>query len=517
MLDALMPMPALGARAALAPRLQQGLRLLHLPEPEFEQLLRQAAALNPFLDLDDPLFPQAGGLVDHAWTEREGPWSAGRAEPLDAIESLAAPQTLSDHLRQQLRCQRLAPRERMLALALVDCLDDDGYLRLPLQEACACAGVPPPVMPCESLLALRRVQGLEPRGVGARDLRECLLLQLDERCDPAGRDTGPGLHALARRLVRDHLPELAVREAAGLSQRLRVPQAALCEALARVRALDPRPGWRFGADLLPARVPDVIVRWRNGRWQAHMPPSRLTRLRLDEDSVRLLSRQRPASGGSLDADLRTQLQEARDWSRLVRQRQSTVLAVAEAIALRQARFLRFGAPALRPLSLREIAQDLGMHESTVSRAAHGKCLDTPVGIYEMRYFFSRPLPTARGGDCSGAAVRAALRELIAAESPAAPLSDGELARALAAQGLMIARRTVTKYRQQLRIAAAGLRLEASSPFQDAARPIHRRHVARDPVGRVRTGPQPDAGLPGHAPGGVGGGPDLHGGDVGRGP
>ena len=517
MLDALMPMQALGARAALAPRLQHGLRLLHLPEPEFEQLLRQAAALNPFLDFDDPLFPDAKGLVDHPRAEREGPWSAACAEPLDAIEYLAAPLTLGEHLRQQLRCQRLAPRERILAMAMVDCLDDDGYLRLPLLEAAACAGVRPPVLPCESLLALRRVQGLEPRGVGARDLRECLLLQLDEQRDPAGRDAAPGLHELALRLVREHLPDLAVREADWLSRRLCVSQAALCEAMARVRALDPRPGWRFGAELLPARVPDVIVRWQHGRWQAQLPPSRLTRLRLDEDSVRLLSRQHPGPGGSQDADLRAQLQEAREWSRQVRQRQGTVLAVAEAIAIRQARFLRFGTPALRPLSLRDIAQDLGMHESTVSRAAHGKCLDTPVGIFAMRYFFSRPLPTARGGDCTGAAVRAALRELIASENPAAPLSDGELAQALAAQGLMIARRTVTKYRQQLRIAAAGLRLETSSPVQDAAHPIHRRHVARDPVGRVRTGAQPDAGLPEHAPGGVGDDPDLHGSDVGRGP
>lgn len=525
MFDTLLPAQAMGARAVLAPRLQQGLRLLHLSELEFAQVLRQAVATNPFLALD-PAPGEAGeqeapwphdeaGLRDDPGWGWDGRGRVQGAEPFDVLEMVEAPLTLAQHLRQQLQCLRLSARERALALALVDCLDDDGYLRLALPEAAASAALWPRPDAGEGRLALRRVQGLEPRGVAARDLRECLLLQLQDL--PAG-DAG-----LARRLVREHLAEVAARDVPWLARRLDAPPGAVREALARVRTLDPRPGWRFGPASPPLRVPDAIVRWQGGRWRVELPADRLAQLRLDEMRACQWSQLSAGEGSPQRAALTSQLQEARFWVRQVRLRHGTVLAVAQAIARRQVRFLRYGPPALRPLVLREIAQDLGLHESTVSRATHGKCLDTPHGIFEMKDFFCRPLATARGGHCAPAAVRSLLRELIAAEDAAAPLSDAALAEALAAQGLPIARRTVTKYRQQLRIAAAGrrhpvtgLRLEPSCPTPDAARPIHHRHVARDPMGRGRTGAQPDAGVAEHAPGGPGDDPDLHGGDLGPG-
>lgn len=530
MFDTLLPVHAMKARALLAPRLQQGLRLLHLPEPEFAQLLWQVATLNPFLDLEPCEEPQAQDLSLTAgdadacepprW-DAPGRGSASRLDPQDVLEGFAAPVTLADHLRQQVTCQRLGSRERAQALALVDCLDDDGYLRLPLAEAVDSAGLWPPTAAGEALLALRRVQGLEPRGVGARDLRECLLLQLRD-LPPGEEDVEAGVRTLAWRLVDRHLRDLAAGDLTGLSRRLDAPVMLVREAFAQVRSLDPRPGWKFEGVRVPARVPDAIVRWRLDRWRVQLLSEGTVQARVNDDCARRLALLPPGADVPARAALASQLAEARFWVRQARQRQDTILAVAEAITRRQARFLRFGPPALRPMRLREIAQDLGLHESTVSRATHGKCLDTPFGIFELKYFFSRPLATARGGDCSPAAVRCVLRELIAAECAAAPLSDGALAEALAAQGLPIARRTVTKYRQQLRIEPAGrrhpagLRLESSLHRPDAAYPIHRRHVPGDPVGRGRTGAQPDAGVAEHAPGVLGADPDLHGDDLGPG-
>ena len=427
--------------AILAPRLQRAVHLLRLTSLEFTQWVDQAIASNPFLEFDP---------------SGDRPFMRGDEADSDILGRIEAPQTLAGALTRQVGCLRLSSRDQALCRAVIDCLDDDGYLRMPLREVMACAGAVGQVRPSQARLALRRVQSLEPAGVGARDLRECLLLQLlarqtlgvdDDRMD------------LARRLVRFHLPALAGPDPVHLAAALHVPVSLLRGACALVRSLDPRPGWRVGGGLTPALLPDVVVRRKEGRWLVSAAAGTLPTLHVNEAYSAMLARSSHPASPALGA----QLQEARFLARQTCRRAATILAVARAILVRQERFLTHGPIALRPLALREIGQALGLHDSTVSRATQGKYIDTPAGLFELRYFFSRGLSTSRGMDCSPAAVRALVGEIIAMEPPGAPLSDVALASALRAQGLQVARRTVTKYRQQLRIEPAPRRQAGSLP------------------------------------------------------
>ena len=466
---ALQARPLLAARpaAVLSPRQQQALRLLQWPSDEFGQWLRQAALANPFLEWDEPPpepapAPEAdpmGVAPDDpsgaGAEEPEAPWETGFEGPTGGtrgLETLAEPLRLADHLCRQIGLLRLAPRERLLAEALALSLDDDGYLRDDVHDIAAALGLTPPPAPDEWSLALRRVQSLEPAGVGARSLSECLALQLTAS---AHRRAGwPEADALALRIVREHLPGLARGDLSALAARLGEPLPEVVAACARIRRLAPRPCQQLEARGAPIQIPDVVVRQRQGRWEAHLNPAILPRLRLQPavaDWQRRHHRQSGPVWGSL-------LQEARWMLRNVEQRFATILAVARAILARQHRFLAHGPLALRPLGLREIAQAVGAHESTVSRATRQKFMATPCGLFELKFFFSRGLPADGGGACSPTAVRGLIRELVAAEPPGAPLSDVALARALAAYGVRVARRTVTLYRQQLRIEPAPRRL-----------------------------------------------------------
>jgi len=473
---------------ALSPRLQQAVRLLQLPSPDYVQLLRQAVCDNPFLEWTDEgggdTEPGAGSDTEASADEGEGE-GEGAADAGAAIEvwpspsadsrgssatgealayRMACPVTLAEHLASQLRLLRLPARERLLALALVDCLDEDGYLRMPLPElAMALPHLQPGPRPHERVLALARVQALEPAGVGARSLGECLVLQLQSGRDARIATTGQGIFisqdrddasasalTLAVAIARDHLPALAARDLSGLARRLAQPAALVQAACERIRRLDPRPGSRIGAVPDCAIIPDVVVRRQQTQWVAHLNPAALPRLQLQQTYADWYAGHRE-QGGAL---LGRHLQEARWTLRNAEQRFATILAVARAILQRQHRFLSLGPLALRPLALREIAQAVGVHESTVSRVTHQKYMATPCGLFELRFFFSRGLATDSGSHCSPTAVRGLIRALVESEPSAAPLSDVDLARVLAAQGLRVARRTVTKYRQQLRIEPA---------------------------------------------------------------
>jgi RNA polymerase sigma-54 factor len=326
---------------------------------------------------------------------------------------------------------------------VIESLEDDGYLRTPLTEVGALVPLDPPADPDELAVALRRVQAMEPAGVAARDVIECLRLQL-----PAIEDDGR--RALAGRILRECVQCLASRDMQAVARRLGVTVAQADAACAAIRRLDPRPGWRFGAPSVQYVTPDVIVRKVRGQWTVMLNEAVVPRVRLNRSYAEMFRRHR----GAEHAELGAHLQEARWTVRNVEQRFSTILAVAQAILKRQHRFLAYGAMAMKPLALREIAQEVGVHESTVSRVTNNKFMATPVGVYELKYFFSRGLATANGGACSPTAIRGLIQELIAAENRATPMSDVDLARELAFQGLKVARRTVTKYRQQLKIEPA---------------------------------------------------------------
>lgn len=470
----------------LSPRLQHAVRLLQMSSLDFAAMVRDTLGRNPFLETDEgedgeAAAPAAAGaeaahdadsppesaapapdaaetadlgdMADGAANDRdlwqaEGTGGLRRAEDgeLSALDMMAVETSLNDHLHGQLNVLTLGERDLALARAVVESLDDDGYLRTPLEELVAVAGLEPPATLAEMQIALRRVQSLEPAGVGARNVAECLQLQLPSiAC--------PDLRGLAQRIVGDHLQALAARDVVQLARQLGETPARVEAACDRIRRLDPRPGWRLGSSQVAYVVPDVIVRKVRGQWTVQLNPAIVPKVRLNQVYAQLFQRHRTAANVEMGA----QLHEARWTLRNVEQRFSTILDVAEAIVRRQRNFFEFGAMAMKPLGLREIADEVGIHESTVSRVTNNKYMSTPLGVFELKYFFSRAMISANGSACSGTAIRGLIKDIIEAERPEHPLSDAEITRQLAQQGLMVARRTVTKYRQMLKIEAVDRR------------------------------------------------------------
>jgi RNA polymerase sigma-54 factor len=462
---------------ALSPRLQQAVRLLQLSSLDFAQEVHDALGKNPFLESDDvdpePVAPEpAPGQAPEAGLEAPVPepayqeiesapapsdsdgerdsWQAdgssgmrrGEDGDLTLMDMMAAETSLSDHLHGQLNVLPLSLRDLVLAKAIVESLDDDGYLRLDLDELIEVTDLTPPATHEELQIALKRVQSLEPAGVAARSVAECLLLQLSSIDGERAREA-------ARVIITEHLDCLAAKDVAGLSRRLSMSPAEVEAVCARIRRLDPRPGWRFGSAHVQYVTPDVIVRKVRGVWTATLNPSIVPKVRINHVYAEMFQRHRAAQ----NTELAAHLQEARWTVRNVEQRFATILSVSQAIVKRQKHFFEYGALAMKPLGLREIADEVGLHESTVSRVTNNKYMATPLGVFELKYFFSRAMTTASGGACSATAIRGLIKDMIEAEKPCSPLSDAEIARQLAQQGLVVARRTVTKYRQLLKIEA----------------------------------------------------------------
>ena len=466
----------------LTPRLQQAVRLLQLSSLDFAQEVNQAMGNNPFLELDEaseaesavtpadgaeptplgeaPLTPVTTEMAGEAPAEQgwegEG-WSQygatrrnnGSDNDFEVSDIAPADLSLRDHLLAQSKWLASSARDRTLMATIIDGLDDDGFLRMELAELKTLSGLDPVPDDDEMVIALKLVQSLEPAGVGARDLRECLLLQLREDDDPANA----AVHRLAQRIVTEYLDRLAMRDVAGLARSLGVAEQAVSQAGDLIRRLQPRPGWRFGAANTRFVAPDVVVRKIRGEWTATLNPAVVPKVRLNRMYADLFQSHREAR----HSDLAAQLQEARWTVRNVEQRFATILRVAQAIVRRQRYFLDYGELAMKPLGLREIADELGLHESTVSRVTNNKYMATPLGVFELKYFFSRALATTSGGTCSATAIRGAIKDMIHEENPKQPLSDAHIARLLARQGLQVARRTVTKYRQMMRVPAYEMR------------------------------------------------------------
>jgi len=469
----------------LTPRLQHAVRLLQLSSLDYVRELHDTAARNPFLDAEDdqaeahaqaapteqpwsgdgqraePALSAAADSAPAHEAEREAGWErdpwlsaapAGRGSDspegsVNPMELMAADVRLAEHLHRQANVLPLSERDHLILETLIESLDDDGYLRLELADIARAVDLVPAADECELNTALRLVQSFDPAGVGARDIAECLLLQLEQ----AGIEDRP----LARQILCEHIDRLAQRDVAGLARRLHRTPEEVSATCAAIRRLDPRPGWRFGRSDVRYIAPDVIVRKTRGRWLAQLNPAVVPRVRLNRVYAELFRQHRESRHGELAAHL----QEARWTLRNVEQRFSTILAVAQAIVGRQQLFLEHGSFAMKPLGLKEIAEEVGLHESTVCRVTNNKYMATPGGVFELKHFFSRPMPMRSGGACSAVAIRGVIGEMIDAEDAREPLSDVDIAQRLARQGLTVARRTVTKYRQMLKVPAVELRRE----------------------------------------------------------
>ena len=465
--------PALDLRLrqhlALTPQLQQALRLLQLSALEFAQEMGEALVNNPFLEegsqesktqhtassatLNEPAAPATAApepAADNDAEERysyESPsfGSGGSGDMENDRTDWSEPEpSLHAHLRGQLMLQQMGDRDRALTHFVVDALDDDGYLKVTLEELAAAAPADANVDADELRAAVRLVQTLEPAGVAARDLPECLTLQLEAR-----PERGPAWEC-ACKIVQNHLTVLAAHELGKLQQQLACDEKVMHQAIALIRSLDPKPGHRFGRGDARFVIPDVIVTKVRGKWAVNLNPAVVPRLRINRSYADAVS-------GAGHSFLSKQLQEARWLLRSMEQRLVTIQRVAEAIVQKQRAFLEYGEVAMKPLALKHIAAQLSLHESTVCRVTNNKYMATPRGVYEFKHFFSRQLATEAGGACSATAVRALLKELITTEDPARPLSDAKLATLLSEQGLRVARRTITKYRTLMRVPSVEVR------------------------------------------------------------
>ncbi|NPT43550.1 RNA polymerase factor sigma-54 [Paraburkholderia sp. 1N] len=478
---------------ALTPRLQQSVRLLQLSSLEFQQELRTALDTNPFLEYDStdtedvalaaatpfddagampgtepvaaaepeslPAEPNSSDTMESTgqddvpgdfsgdYSSRSSTRQNGDAERSDPAEWARSQPTLREQLHDSLRLYRLDDRDRAVARFIIEALDDDGYLRQSLSDLAASVDLQPELTEAELLVALRLVQSLDRPGLGARSLSECLSLQLNALSpDTPGRD-------VACQVVEQHLERLARREQAELQKQIGCSAEELRVACALVRKLDPKPGNCYGCTEDNYVVPDVIVRQVRNKWMVSVNPAVQPRARIHRMYAELFAQ----SAGASRSPLAQQLQEARWLIRNAQQRFDTIQRVAECIVAHQRAFFQYGEIALKPMVLRDVAEELGLHESTISRATGNKYMATPRGIFEFKHFFPRELGTESGGTCSAAAVRALLKEMIAAENTHDPLSDVTLARMLADQGVLVARRTVAKYRHMMKVPPADLR------------------------------------------------------------
>lgn len=356
-----------------------------------------------------------------------------------------APVSLREHLSSQLGLMQLTPRDRSLVAFLIESLDEDGYLTASLDELFASLPEELEVEPEELEIALHHLHHLEPTGIGARSPQECLSLQLRAQTETPTRN-------LAVVIVEQCLPLLAARDFSRILKITGCTETNLKAAQALIVSLDPHPGARYAQLETRYIIPDVLVRKARGRWHAQVNHEAFPRLRINRIYADILSRQRRGEGG-----MSGQLQEARWLIKNIQQRFETIQLVSQAIVDRQRQFFEYGEVAMRPLVLREIADQLGFHESTISRVTNQKYMATPRGIFELKYFFGSHVSTDAGGACSATAIRALIKQLVAAEQGKSPLSDSRLSEILGQQGIVVARRTVAKYRESLNIPPVNLR------------------------------------------------------------
>jgi RNA polymerase sigma-54 factor len=464
----------LSQQLTLTPQLQQSIRLLQLSTLELNQELEKFLMENPLLELDEAEAEPVAVPPDGARREEyiadavsapvdDAPsgdaadidWFADAAsapsrrddgEESEYPQLAAGTPTLGEYLMGQLALTQLSARDKSLVNTLIAALDESGYLSQSLEEI---VQMLPPELEVgldELQIALHHLQSFDPSGVGARSPAECLELQLKALpSDTPARDLAIGI-------VHAHLDALAAHDFARLKRHLHCDDERLREAQHLIQSLNPHPGAEYTANETRYIVPDVIVKKVKDGWSVSLNPDAMPKLRINRMYAEILQN-KLHSGGQMS----NQLQEARWLIKNVQQRFETILRVAQAIVERQRHFFDHGEVAMRPLVLREIAETLGLHESTVSRVTTQKFMATPRGIFELKYFFGSHVATETGGACSATAIRALLKQLVHAEDCKKPLSDSKIARILGEQGIVVARRTIAKYRESLRIPPVSLR------------------------------------------------------------
>ena len=465
----------LGQHLTMTPQLQQAIRLLQLSTMELQLEVQEALESNLMLEVDEdgnttassdateegrePELDVAPGdipselPVDSAWEDiYDGiPVHHGAPEINGAeFESpRAGAETLTDHLLWQLGLTRMSELDRAIATAIIDSIDDDGYLSASLEEIQNSLAAPELEIDQPEIEAvLRQVQNFDPVGVGARDLCECLSIQL-RHCP----EYTPWLQP-AETLVRDHLALLGQRDYGQLMRLLKLEKEELQEVITLIKTLSPKPGDVIQSSQPEYVIPDVFVRNVKGTWRVELNPDAFPKVRVNSQYAGLIRR---ADNSADNNCLKTHLQEARWLIKSLRSRSETLLKVTTCIVERQKAFLEYGEEAMKPMVLHDVAEAVSMHESTISRVTTQKYMHTPRGLYELKYFFSSHVFTESGAECSSTAIRALLKKLIAAENAQKPLSDSKLAAILSEQGIKVARRTVAKYRESMSIPSSSER------------------------------------------------------------
>lgn len=502
----------MGQHLTMTPQLQQAIRLLQLSTLDLQQEIQEALDSNPLLEVEENndtpessdtendkqpndgeslTTPSSDSDVDREsnnelngefssddnWEEKSIPsdlsvdssWddiytntnlpatsSASQEDDFDFESRNTKTDTLQDHLNWQLNLTPMSDGDRLIAMAIIDAIEPNGQLTTTTESIHASLIRELDIDEDEVIAVLHRIQQFDPVGVGYRDLKECLSLQL-KHLDKSF----PGIKS-AEKIINNHLDHLASHDYAHIMKALKIKEQELKEALKIITSLNPKPGSEITPSDAAYVIPDVFVSKRNGHWSAELNPETAPKIRVNPEYAMIAngsnsSDQKSANSQADNTYFKENLQEARWFIKSLHSRNETLMKVSNKIVEHQKGFLDYGEEAMKPLVLHDIAEAVGMHESTISRVTTQKYIHTPRGIFELKYFFSSHVGTEGGGECSSTAIRALIKKLVAAENPGKPLSDSKITQLLSDQGIQIARRTIAKYRESLSIAPSNER------------------------------------------------------------
>lgn len=481
----------IGQQLTMTPQLQQAIKLLQLSTLDLQQEIQEALESNPLLEVDESASSQENqpDQLEEAFSgsnEQNNTVSDGSEEAAPTIDEISTTEamdksdipedlnmdttwddsfsagvsntgavapsddfvyqgettdSIQDHLRWQMQLTPFTDTDAAIATAIIDAIDDAGYLTVTTEDILDSVGIEDVELD-EVEAVLKRINVFDPVGVGARSIAECLLIQLNQ----FDKST-PWLEE-SKKVISEHIDLLGNRDYRQIMRKTRLKEDQLREVIRLIQSLDPRPGDSVIQGEEQYIVPDVSVEKRNGRWVVELNPDTAPKLSVNQQYASMARSMKNATDSQF---IRSNLQEAKWFIKSLESRNDTLLKVSNCIVQRQQGFFEHGPEAMRPMVLNDIAEAVDMHESTISRVTTQKYMHTPRGIFELKYFFSSHVSTENGGECSSTAIRALIKKLVAAETPAKPLSDSKMAELLAEQGINVARRTIAKYRESLNI------------------------------------------------------------------